>query len=210
MQAAGAVGHLADQVRQAVESFEPRTHREQVSRRRFLEYLPALPDPFDRSASPVHVTGSAIVSGRRGTVLHLHKRLGLWLQPGGHIDPGELPSQAAVRETEEETGLVGRVAPGAPQPFHLDVHSAGNHVHLDLRYLLLCDEGDPSPGPGESAQVRWFSLEDASRVADPGLVDAIGRLRAWGRSTYPPSSEGLKSQSRDSMPNLGDGAATGA
>ena len=38
---------------------------------------------------PTHVTASGIVVGRRGTVLHRHKRLGIWMQPGGHIDAGE-------------------------------------------------------------------------------------------------------------------------
>jgi ADP-ribose pyrophosphatase YjhB (NUDIX family) len=40
-------------------------------------------------------------------VLHRHRVLGIWVQPGGHIDSGETPWDAAVRETAEETGLVG-------------------------------------------------------------------------------------------------------
>ena len=46
-----------------------------------------------------------LIIGPRGVVLHRHKRLGLWLQPGGHLEPGETPWEAAARESIEETGL---------------------------------------------------------------------------------------------------------
>ena len=105
-----------------------------------MNELDRLSDPFDRYADPVHLTGSAIVTGPRGTVLHLHKTLRRWLQPGGHIDPGEAPWEAALRETEEETGLEVRLPGAGPDLFHLDAHPAGVHFHLDLRYLVSCDD----------------------------------------------------------------------
>src|SRR5262245_44907890 len=79
--------------------------REAESLERFRSELQRLEFPFDEHADPVHVTGSAIVVGARGVVLHLHKRLGIWLQPGGHLHAGEQPWDAALREAREETGL---------------------------------------------------------------------------------------------------------
>ncbi|MBO0894722.1 MAG: hypothetical protein J2O39_10120, partial [Acidimicrobiales bacterium] len=70
-------------LRAAVVAFEALSPRERASRARMLEELERLAFPLDRDADPVHVTGSAVVVGRRGTVLHLHKRLGRWMQPGG-------------------------------------------------------------------------------------------------------------------------------
>ena len=160
-----------------VEEFDARSQREVASRRRFLIELDRLADPFDRAADPVHVTGSAIVTGSRGTVLHLHKTLRMWLQPGGHIDAGETPWDAAVRETKEETGLLGRHPEGGPCLFHLDAHPAGDHFHLDLRYLLYCDDADPTPGLEESREVRWFGLDETLGMADAGLVDGLRRLK---------------------------------
>jgi 8-oxo-dGTP pyrophosphatase MutT (NUDIX family) len=167
---------LLQAVRRSIESFDAQSEREVASRALILTELDRLGDPFDRHADPVHLTGSAIVSGPRGTVLHLHKTLGRWLQPGGHIDPGEAPWEAAARETEEETGLEPRHAGAGPDLFHLDAHPAGAHFHLDLRYLMLCGDTDPSPPPGESQEVRWFGLDEALAIADEGLVDGLRRL----------------------------------
>ena len=141
-----------------------------------LAALDELAAPFDRDAQPTHVTGSAIVVGPRGVLLHLHKRLGMWLQPGGHLEPGEWPADAARREAEEETGVaVAHPAPG-PLLWHVDVHPAGGHLHLDLRYLLHAGDVDPAPPPGESPDVAWFSLAEAQVIADAGLATALARL----------------------------------
>jgi len=48
-------------------------------------------------------------------------------------------------------------------------------VHLDVRYLLVSEDAEPAPPPGESQQVRWFGLVEAIALADPGLVDGLRR-----------------------------------
>lgn len=155
-----------------------------MSLRAFVEHFDRLAEPFSEQADPVHVTGSAIVVGRRGVVLHLHKRLGIWLQPGGHIEPGELPWDGARREAIEETGLdvqhptIGREPIQVPELIHVDVHPAARgHTHLDLRYLLMAPDADPSPPPDESQQVQWFGWDDAIAIADPGLTGALVAIR---------------------------------
>lgn len=158
---------------------------------RFAAELERLAHPFDRHADPVHVTASAIVRGERGVVLHLHKRLGMWLQPGGHVDPGEAPEAAAVREAGEETGLPVRLE--SPAIFHIDVHPAAEgHTHLDLRYLVWAPALEPAPGPDESPDARWFSLEEAISIADPGRAGALLKLRGATASAgaSPPASPG--------------------
>lgn len=144
-----------------------------------LAHLVALDDPWSERAQLVHLTGSALVCGPRGVVLHRHKRLGIWLQPGGHVDPGEEVWEAALREAVEETGLPGvRHPDGGPHLVNVDVHAGPRgHVHLDCRYLLLAHDVDPTPAAGESPDVRWFPPAEAlAAVADdPQLVAALER-----------------------------------
>ena len=112
-------------------------------------------------------------------MLHLHKRLNLWLQPGGHIEKDEHPSAGALREAQEETGLHVRHPESGAVFFHLDVHPGPRgHTHLDLRYLLLAEHLEaPAPGAEESQEVRWFSWEEAAVIADAGLAGALLRAQ---------------------------------
>jgi 8-oxo-dGTP pyrophosphatase MutT (NUDIX family) len=171
-----AVVRSPEDVRRLVSAHEPTDAREARAKEEFLVRLASLAHPFDEDADPVHVTASSVVVGTRGTVLHIHRRLGRWLQPGGHVDPGETPSAAALRESFEETGLKVVHPDGQPLFFHLDVHSAASdHVHLDLRYLLLAPDADPEPLPGESPEAAWFSWDAAREVSDESLLGALDR-----------------------------------
>jgi 8-oxo-dGTP pyrophosphatase MutT (NUDIX family) len=166
-------------LRDLVADHVARTPRETAAQQRFLDELDRLPDPTDEHADPTHVTASAIVVGPRGTVLHLHKRLGRWMQPGGHIDPGESPPFAARREATEELGLAVEHPAGGPHLVDLDVHEAAlGHTHLDLRYLLLGADADPDPPPGESPEARWYSWDEATAIADEALAGALVVARA--------------------------------
>lgn len=153
--------------------------REAWSLEQLHRELERLEEPFSEAADPVHLTASAFVVGPRGTVLHLHRRLNIWVQPGGHVDPGESASDAAWRETVEETGLVVVHPPDGPHLVHVDCHPGPRgHTHLDLRYLLLSGVSDPAPPPRESQAVRWCTFEEAQVLCDPGLVPAVGLLDA--------------------------------
>jgi 8-oxo-dGTP pyrophosphatase MutT (NUDIX family) len=166
-------------VRSEIVAHSPAEAREAAARERILAALDTLQHPFDKDADPVHVTGSAVVIGSRGTVLHVHRRLRRWMQPGGHVDAGEEPSDAALRESQEETGLVLSHPEGGPRLIHVDVHPAADgHTHLDLRYLLLASDADPSPPPGESPEVRWCTWEEAEALSDGALVTALRVARS--------------------------------
>jgi 8-oxo-dGTP pyrophosphatase MutT (NUDIX family) len=166
---------------ESVRARQPVDDRERDALATCLARLRDLPAPFDRAADPVHVTGSGIITGPDGVLLLEHRRLRIWVQPGGHLEDGETPWEAARRESIEETGLrLALVGGGRDEPrlVHVDVHpSAGGHTHLDLRYALVV-EGDTTPRPpaGESQEVRWYPWSEAIAVADPGLSGLLRHL----------------------------------
>ena len=174
-----AVDDLRAAIRETVAARVPADDREQHARTRILAELERLPAPFSEDGGPTHITASAIVVGTKGTVLHVHRRTGAWLQPGGHLEPGETPADAAVRESVEETGLAVQHPASGPHLVHVDVHPAPRgHLHLDLRYLLYAPDAEPSPAPGESPEARWFTWGEADAVADESLRNALRAVRA--------------------------------
>ena len=119
-------------------------------------------------------------------LLHRHKKLGLWLPPGGHIEPNELPDEAAVREVEEETGvqveLVGERALPIDYPRQL-VLPAGvqlediepGHQHIDLVYFARPISGREAIDP-ECAQrdlAGWYHPDELEKL---GVTEQV---RAW-------------------------------
>lgn len=129
------------------------------------------PEGFDRSTMTGHVTASAILVNDRGEVLLVHHRsLDRWLQPGGHVEPGDdsLPA-AALREAVEETGIATDALELAdPVPIHVDVHpipanprkGEGAHWHYDVRYLFRCGESELSPQAEEVHAAEWRPATD--------------------------------------------------
>jgi len=163
----------AEELLKTIGAFRPAHEAEAESHRRICALLETAERPFARDHyGPGHITASAFVVDRRnrGTVLLHHLKLGIWVQPGGHLEPGDAsPADAALREAREETGLVSMgFAPGLPQPFDLDVHDIPGrknepaHAHHDLRYLLAADFDEaPKPPDGEAERVRWFTWDEA-------------------------------------------------
>jgi 8-oxo-dGTP pyrophosphatase MutT (NUDIX family) len=174
----------------ALRRFAPADAEEARDRDRILEFVERHERPFDRAISEGHLTGSAITvsaDGARVLLLH-HRKLGRWLQPGGHGDPGEATGEeVALREAFEETGIEGLVLDAAaPRPLDLDVHDiparAGEsaHEHLDLRYLVRAPQAARvSPALAELHEIRWVEWADTEALdPDHGLRRALAKARA--------------------------------
>ena len=163
---------LRDQVGRIV----PVDEREASSTELTLHRLTWPGSLFDERENDHHLTASAFVVSSRGVILHRHRLLGIWVQPGGHVDAGETPAEAAARETLEETGLVVELFEPV-EVFHVDVHPGPRgHTHYDLRYVAIAEPLDPTPSEGESPDVFWFDFDAAARRCEPADRAALEKL----------------------------------
>jgi 8-oxo-dGTP pyrophosphatase MutT (NUDIX family) len=138
-------------------------------------------DAFSRAhLDPGHFTASAFVvcPERRRLLLIRHPKLGRWLQPGGHIEPGDASCLAAAqREVREETGVAelvplgGPGASGAAGIFDVDVHQIpanakeGPHAHFDVRYAFEARAAQLTVSD-EVKAARWVELPAVAALND--------------------------------------------
>lgn len=149
---------------------------EEAHRQAMLRLLAESADPFSRHQfKPGHFTASALVvaPATQRVLLIAHPTLGLWLQPGGHIEAHDISAvEAARREVVEETGVLARLDPVL---FDVDVHeipartSQPEHRHFDLRFLALV-EGQPEAAGAEGVDARWLTHDEALRLTTDGSV----------------------------------------
>jgi 8-oxo-dGTP pyrophosphatase MutT (NUDIX family) len=152
----------------------------------FLRHLDAHEGALWKQGPSAHLTASALVLNPSldKVLLTLHAKAGLWLQFGGHVEPGD-PSvlAAATREAREESGIPALAL--APVLAHLDRHAllasgfGRCREHLDLRYAGVAPDDVGYAVSAESLDVRWWPVDDlpqASRHEILPLAEAARRL----------------------------------
>ncbi len=137
-----------------------------------------------RHFEPGHFTASAFIlsPARDELLLILHRKLGLWLQPGGHVEPSDDSVQAAARrEAREEVGLEALTL-AHDGIFDVDIHEipalAGQpaHQHFDVRFLFVSPTKEIRPA-SDAEDARWIALESVADVqSDESVMRAVRRL----------------------------------
>lgn len=136
-------------------------------------------DPYSRSTQQGHITASGLVIKDGKTLLIFHPYIKQWFQPGGHIDEGEEPIQAAIREVFEETGVVCELLGGFLDPVDIDLHEIpenpkkgeGTHLHIDLLFILKVLAEEKSP---EDIEKAWVPFD---QITSPRILRALQKLQ---------------------------------
>ena len=171
-----------DKLKERLAAYRGRWPEESETVGRFEAFIDSYADCFEHSCPVGHVTGSAWIVNRTGgrVLLTHHRKLGRWLQPGGHSDGDPDTLEVALREAREESGLEVRALDEAI--LDLDVHlipASGQepaHYHYDVRFLVQAME-DRFRVSEESCALAWVP---ADRVRVFTNDESVLRLaRKW-------------------------------
>ena len=120
---------------------------------------------------------------RQVFIVH-HKKAGLWLSPGGHIDRGESLMQTLNREIEEELGMKQKIKEEI-KPFLLTITPIENKTrpckeHMDIWYRFPTDGSEFNVDPQEFYTTRWVSIEEARQLTtDPPNLEALRKMEQF-------------------------------
>lgn len=139
------------------------TNEEKESFKKLIEIYPF--NYFDRNNLNGHITGSMLVFSDDGEYVLLthHKKLGKWLQLGGHNDSlNNSILDTAIKEMEEEGFDDKRISYNllSVHPIDLDVHSVGNHNHYDICFATTVSKNEQITCSHESNNVEWKKISD--------------------------------------------------
>ena len=137
---------------------------------RFVDFVKGNSDCFDRSNVNGHVTGSAwlLSPDEKFVLLTHHKKLGRWLQLGGHSDGQSDTLLVSQREAEEESGI--KVEAIHEEIFDIDIHEIPGrlgepaHLHFDARFLFRAIDLRYVISL-ESNDLRWVDLSSIERFS---------------------------------------------
>lgn len=151
---------------------------------RIRQFVDRHPDCFRRELQEGHVTGSAWVVDRNKsrTLLTHHKKLGIWVQLGGHADGDTDIGAVALREATEESGIDDLILL-SPEIFDIDIHlipargDEPEHFHYDCRFLIQADNEDYVVSD-ESHDLAWIALAQITDyTTEASILRMVGKTR---------------------------------
>jgi 8-oxo-dGTP pyrophosphatase MutT (NUDIX family) len=159
----------------ALRRYQPVDETEDRHHRALMSHLVHTKAPLSRSKyRPGHVTAGLFIVDLESNrlLLHHHRRLDRWLPMGGHLESGESPAEAALREGGEESGLQD-LQLVSEDILDVDKHvipateDEPEHFHFDVRYVAQTQRPDAiAMDAAESKELAWVDFDRALELMD--------------------------------------------
>ena len=149
-----------------------------------LTFIAAHPDCFERTLAIGHITASALLLNKDGSkvlMMH-HAKLDKWVQLGGHCDGNPDVLAVAIKEAQEESGIMG-IEPVDGTIFDIDIHLIPErnhekaHNHYDIRFILQVVSDEDFLQNSESKALRWIPKDLAALPADQ--LSVVRMFKKW-------------------------------
>lgn len=161
--------------------YNPTDPEEIIAKEKMLEFMATCDDCFLRSCRVGHFTASAFLLNKEKThacLMH-HAKLDKWMQVGGHCDGDYNVLNVAIKEAQEESGILN-IRAIQTEIFDIDMHlippnsKEEAHYHFDIRFLLHAYDDDTLVKNHESKDLGWF---DKNHTAAP--LSVLRMFKKW-------------------------------
>lgn len=152
-------------------SYKITSERDGENSEKLQSFIKNTPRPFDRNTSEGHVTATAFIidESRSFALMIFHRKLNMWLPPGGHCDENSNVFSTAFREATEETGIQTLNA-YSHEIYDIDIHTIPEnkkepeHLHYDVRLLFTADTNAPLKlNEDETSGVEWILIDELEK-----------------------------------------------
>lgn len=176
-------------LQEKLSSYQPACPSEREYKKHIVEFMENNSDCFERSLAIGHITASCWLLNKdhsKALMLH-HAKLNRWFQLGGHCDGDPDTLAVALKEAQEESGIMG-IEPLSVDIFDIDVHLIPDnpkekaHYHYDIRYLLHVVSDEQLVQNSESKELRWIEKSRHALPTDnPSVVRMFDKWVSLGR-----------------------------
>lgn len=129
----------------------------------------------------MHEKSAGLVLVKEGEYLLLHYGAGHWDFPKGHIEKGESPEQAALRELKEETGIIdAEILPGFTEKIQYFFKKEGKTVSKEVVFFIAKTKTSKVTLSFEHKGFVWLNFKDAvDKLTYGNAKDILRKADAW-------------------------------
>lgn len=175
--------NVVDGYRNVIKAIKPFDDKEKDDKKYILKWLKSTKNIYRDQSPQEHLCAyfPLITTDRKKIFLVHHRKSGLWLPNGGHVEKGETLEETVEREFKEELGIA---LESKPVPFLIGrittVGKTAGHIHNDIWFRIFIDQATRfklKPSKREFFKWDWFALEKAAQTSgEPDVKRAVKKV----------------------------------